>query len=520
MTYPGRSGPPLGAPADGVSRNSAPSAPVGPGYSAPAVGRETLSRKRPVSTASAVDPLVGQTIDGRYLVEGVLGEGGMGVVYRARHTGIERKVALKVLRSEFANDREILERFVLEAKTASALGNPHIVDILDFGRLPDGSTYFAMEHLDGISLTEAINQRLTPERIAKIALQVCDGLGAAHAKSIVHRDLKPDNIFILQRGGGDFVKLLDFGIAKVSTDSTQKLTRAGAVFGTPHYMSPEQAAGTTVDHRADIYALGVILYEMASGKLPFDSDNFMGILTQHMYKAPIPIRALVNNSDCPPGLEAIVQKCLEKLPGSRYQSVTELAEDLRLLLGGQIPRAVNELLGRSNRVTGQQVDYFKQAGPALMIPGTPPKARPARSPLVAIAAVLFVAAVAFGGYVLWVRQARAPSSNDSVATSPPSEPTAAPGGSAAPPPAAASAIAQPTAETAQPVASATTPTSAPTGAATSSTTGPTSTARAPAPTTQTGRPPSTATARPTAGKTADPDDPWSGPVKIYDDKKK
>jgi serine/threonine-protein kinase len=478
------------------------------------VGKETLSRKRPVSTASAVDPLVGQTIDGRYLVEGVLGEGGMGVVYRARHTGIERKVALKVLRSEFANDREILERFVLEAKTASALGNPHIVDILDFGRLPDGSTYFAMEHLDGVSLTEAINQRLTPDRIAKIALQVCDGLAAAHEKNIVHRDLKPDNIFILQRSGADFVKLLDFGIAKVSTDATQKLTRAGAVFGTPHYMSPEQAAGTTVDHRADIYALGVILYEMASGKLPFDSDNFMGILTQHMYKAPIPIRALVNNSDCPPGLEAIVQKCLEKLPGSRYQSVTELADDLRRLLAGQIPKAVNELLGRSNRVTGQQVDYFKQAGPALMIPGTPPKAARARSPLVAVAAVLFTGAIAFGAYVLWSRQTKAP---PTVAETTP-ESTAPVEASAPPTVASTGSAVETTAVTAQPVASSTPTGSASAGSGPTASTS-TATARATGP--QVGRPPpATATARPTAPKTADPDDPWSGPVKIYDNKKK
>jgi serine/threonine-protein kinase len=478
------------------------------------VGKETLSRKRPVSTASAVDPLVGQTIDGRYLVEGVLGEGGMGVVYRARHTGIERKVALKVLRSEFANDREILERFVLEAKTASALGNPHIVDILDFGRLPDGSTYFAMEHLDGVSLTEAINQRLTPDRIAKIALQVCDGLAAAHEKNIVHRDLKPDNIFILQRSGADFVKLLDFGIAKVSTDATQKLTRAGAVFGTPHYMSPEQAAGTTVDHRADIYALGVILYEMASGKLPFDSDNFMGILTQHMYKAPIPIRALVNNSDCPPGLEAIVQKCLEKLPGSRYQSVTELADDLRRLLAGQIPKAVNELLGRSNRVTGQQVDYFKQAGPALMIPGTPPKAARARSPLVAVAAVLFTGAIAFGAYVLWSRQTKAPPTVAQTTT----EPTTPVEASAPPTVASTGAAVETTAVTAQPVASSTPTGSASAGSGPTASTS-TATARATGP--QVGRPPpATATARPTAPKTADPDDPWSGPVKIYDNKKK
>jgi hypothetical protein len=234
-----------------------------------------------------------------------------------------------------------------------------------------------------------------------------------------------------------------------------------------------------------------------------------------MYKAPIPIRALVNNSDCPPGLEAIVQKCLEKLPGSRYQSVNELADDVRMLLAGQIPKAVNELLGRSNRVTGTQVDYFKQAGPALMIPGTPPRARPARSPLVAVAAALAVAAMAFGAYVLWSRQVKAPpidplptNSVNAAAETPATATTT---------PVATSATTATTATTAPAATSdpSATPTGAPTGAPTSPT------ARTiPQATTSTGRPPPSATARPTNVRTSDPDDPWSGPVKIYDDKKK
>jgi serine/threonine-protein kinase len=471
------------------------------------VGRNTLTRKKPATGSRDADPLVGQTIDGRYLVEGVLGEGGMGVVYQARHTGIDRKVALKVLRSEFANDREILERFVLEAKTASSLGNPHIVDILDFGRLSDGSTYFAMEHLDGISLTEAINQRLKPERIARLGIQVCDGLAAAHARNIVHRDLKPDNIFILNRQGQDFVKLLDFGIAKVSTDATQKLTRAGAVFGTPHYMSPEQAAGTTVDHRADIYALGVILYEMASGKLPFDSDNFMGILTQHMYKAPIPIRALVNNSDCPPGLEAIVQKCLEKLPGSRYQSVTALAEDLKLLLAGQIPQAVNELLGKSNRITGQ-VDYFKHNGPALQIvPGTPPETKKSKTGAVLIGLLVCLAAAAAAGGYMVVRQRAEQPSGTALSTAPtgvpPNEPTVtAPPTEAAPSNTVETtpvAVDSATALAVESVASVATPSVAP----------PPSTGPRPTAVAKPTGPAPTATARKTS------EDPWEGPTKIF-----
>jgi serine/threonine-protein kinase len=281
---------------------------------------------------------------------------------------------VKVLRADMAKDREILDRFVQEAKAASSIGNPHIVDISDFGDLPDGSTYFVMEYLDGVSLGELLDRddSFPVDRVCHIGLQMSAGLAAAHAAGIVHRDLKPDNVFLVTRGAEkDFVKILDFGIAKVSNAGETKLTRAGAVFGTPHYMSPEQAAGAPIDHRPDIYSLGVMLYELISGTLPFNADNFMGILTQHMYKAPVPIRALVPAPDCPPGLEAVILKCLSKKPDARYDSMELLAEDLDRARKGDVPLAVGELMARSGGFNVPH-DYFK---PVAIMPTTPVEPR-------------------------------------------------------------------------------------------------------------------------------------------------
>jgi tRNA A-37 threonylcarbamoyl transferase component Bud32 len=389
---------------------------------------------------------VGHTIDNRYVVEQLLGEGGMGVVFLARHKVIDKRVAIKVLRSEMASDVEMTERFLNEARSASSIGNPHIVDISDFGQLPDGSTYFVMEFLDGqrlADLTAAHRQGGVPTpRLVHVAKQIARGLSAAHAVGIVHRDLKPDNVMLVNRGEDrDFVKVLDFGIAKVDTASG-RLTKAGSVFGTPHYMAPEQAAGLPVDNRTDIYSLGVILYEMASGKVPFDADNFMGILTQHMYKKPALIRAIVPQpQEVPPGLEAVVMKCLEKKADLRYRTMDEVIRDLEKVEQGLVPDALPELMARSGGFH-VPVDYFRTAGrspPGALVPGTPP-AGPRRGPSVFVMGLLATcttALVVIAGVVAYSRapaSTKTPTSTTSIAGDPGAPPAhgSAPAVTAAP----------------------------------------------------------------------------------------
>ncbi|MFO1464440.1 MAG: serine/threonine-protein kinase [bacterium] len=327
-------------------------------------GQAPVPPPPPPPPPSAPDPYVGRLIDGRYQIEAKLGEGGMGYVYRATHKVIGKKVALKVLKAELGKDKEVTQRFLNEARAASLIGNPHIIEINDFGQFPDGSTYFVMEYLNGkplSALTEG-EQTVSAYRIVHIARQIAEGLSAAHRAGIVHRDLKPDNVYLIDHGNErDFVKILDFGIAKVPKHGDTKLTRAGDVFGTPAYMSPEQAAGVPVDHRGDIYSVGVMLYEMASGKLPFEAETFMALLTKHMYHPLPPLRSLPSTpKDLPVELEAVIQRCLAKDPSQRYQTMDDLIADLDRFRAGLIPDAV-EVVKNQPEALNQPIDYFQFA---------------------------------------------------------------------------------------------------------------------------------------------------------------
>jgi eukaryotic-like serine/threonine-protein kinase len=297
------------------------------------------SPEPPSSSLSEKENLTGQLIDGRYQVDYVLGVGSMGIVYGARHAAVGKLVAIKALRAHLADDAEAIQRFNAEATAATSIGNQHIVETFDFGRLPDGTAYMVMEYLEGRSLAELIEgwSPLSLERITKIGVQIAEALNAAHLAGIVHRDLKPDNIFLCEREGDpDFVKILDFGIAKFGV-SQARLTQAGAVFGTPAYMSPEQALGKATDGRTDVYALGVMLYEMACGRVPFQGENAIAVLTMHANEMPEALS--VRKPDVSPELEAIVHKCLQKDLETRYASMAELAADLARLASGMPVRA-------------------------------------------------------------------------------------------------------------------------------------------------------------------------------------
>ena len=276
-----------------------------------------------------MDPAIGKKVQD-YQIVSLLGTGGMGNVYLAQHPLIGKKVAVKILRPEYTNDKEILGRFFREAKAVNDIQHENVVDILNF--VTDEATnnfFILMEYLDGQTLADVIDAEapLSPKKIGHIALQMCSALAAAHEKGIIHRDLKSDNIFLITRAGQrDFVKLLDFGLAKLQESPHQQISKAGIALGTPAYMSPEQAAGDPIDLRADIYSLGCILYEAATRTLPFTDTTNQSVMRKHLFAALPRPRERYPNID--PRLEAVIIRCLEKEPENRYPSAQALALDL------------------------------------------------------------------------------------------------------------------------------------------------------------------------------------------------
>ena len=295
-------------------------------------GDADTSKSKP--TASEI---IGSTLSGRYLVTKKVGQGGMGAVYEATHTLIGKRVAVKVLLEKYAQREAIVARLKKEAQLASSIGNEHIIDITDIGNTDDGRTFVVMEYLEGESLAECLarEHELPEQRILRIASQAASALAAAHAKGIVHRDIKPENLFLLKRKDQDFVKVVDFGISKSlrasgEEEEAQRLTQTGMVLGTPLYMSPEQARGDEdLDHRVDIYALGVIMYEVLAGRVPFVGSNYLSVISQVLNEEPKPLREI--RPEVSEELEAIVAKAMAKNRNERYRDADAMLEDLGAL---------------------------------------------------------------------------------------------------------------------------------------------------------------------------------------------
>ncbi len=269
------------------------------------------------------DPFVGKVIDGRYEIQARVGDGGMGVVYKARQISIDRVIALKVLNQEMAQDPTWVQRFYNEARACSRLQHPNTIRMFDFGQTQgEGRLFMTMEFLDGISLRDALQKGpLAPQRVVKILIQCCASLAEAHSIGIIHRDIKPDNVFLLNMAGSpDFVKLLDFSVAKLLEGDRMK-TQAGVVFGTPQYMSPEQGRGLPLDARSDLYALGILAFEMLSGMVPFHDENPMNVIQMHLSAGVPPMPDHV-----PYSVQQIVRRALEKDAGRRYQSAGEMMQ--------------------------------------------------------------------------------------------------------------------------------------------------------------------------------------------------
>ena len=345
---------------------------------------------RGLSDLPVEDELIGRNI-GSYRVEKQLGKGGMGSVYMGLHPVIGSRVAIKFLHPQYAHDEKIVDRFFNEARAVNVIGHDNILKILDLNVTEDNRHYFVMEYLQGRALQALLkhNVSIPLDVTGPIIMQCCDALEAAHRKGIIHRDLKPDNVYLItMKGKKNFVKVVDFGIARVTDDSGMSTgkTQTGMVMGTPAYMSPEQGSGATtkIDGRSDVYSLGVMMYQLACGRLPFPGSNFGEVLIGHLQQPPPPPRSI--KPEIPEAYEAIILKCLEKQQENRYQSMKELKHAVEacmdsLGISKELPQADEtdpEMLPVENSKPGLRTPGRATPGPVSKSRISNPNARNSR----------------------------------------------------------------------------------------------------------------------------------------------
>ena len=306
------------------------------------------------------DPLIGQTLADKYRIEELINEGGMGAVYRGTHVLMDKTVAVKVLHPALAADDKIVARFSREARAASRISHPHALNVTDFGESDNGIVFLVMEYLKGETLKEVIHSEgpMPLARVIEIIRQICGALEAAHTEGVVHRDLKSDNIMLVDVGSGDWAKVLDFGIAKITEKVGQDtaLTAPNLIIGTPQYMSPEQCSqAAEIDSRSDIYSLGIILYEMLVGHVPFTGESPTAIMMKHLQDPPPSI--LEKRKDLPAAVGRVVTRAMAKRPEDRFQTVSELSEELGLAAESKepAPRAATTSSDSADRMTNRIV---------------------------------------------------------------------------------------------------------------------------------------------------------------------